>query len=66
MLASAREGAGSMKKTVTLCRPCAEKLKAGGKKLTEIPAVGLKDTCGECGRRRYCRPYEKTVGLFGR
>lgn len=43
-------------KIVTLCRPCAEKL-GTAYELTKIITSAEKDTCAECGRRRYTNKY---------
>lgn len=42
--------------TKTLCRPCMEKLKLT-KTVKLIPSRARKETCAECGRRRYCNEY---------
>lgn len=43
-------------KIVPLCRPCAEKL-GQAYELTKIISGSEKDTCAECGRRRYTNKY---------
>lgn len=39
-----------------LCRPCKEGL-GEIKKITPAGYNTKKETCAECGRRRYCSPY---------
>lgn len=43
-------------KILTLCRPCAERL-GEAYSLTKIITFPEKDTCEECGRRRYTNKY---------
>lgn len=43
-------------KVLTLCRPCAEKL-GQAYEPTKIVTCSAKDTCAECGRRRYTNKY---------
>lgn len=44
-----------------LCRPCAEGLKAEGERLAALTAKTTKQTCQECGRKRFTLRY-KTEG----
>ena len=48
-------------KYLTLCRPCAEGLRAGGERLAALTSKTTKQTCQECGRRRFTLRY-KTEG----
>ena len=48
-------------KYLTLCRPCAEGLRAGGERLAALTSKTAKQTCQECGRRRFTLRY-KTEG----
>lgn len=40
-----------------LCRPCAEGLKASGERLAALTCKTTKQTCQECGRRRFTLRY---------
>lgn len=42
---------------MTLCRPCMEGLKAAGQRLAALDSKTKKDTCQECGRRRFTLRY---------
>ena len=44
-------------KYLTLCRPCAEGLRAGGERLAALTSKTTKQTCQECGRRRFTLRY---------
>ena len=44
-------------KAMTLCRPCAEGLKAAGRRLAALTMRTQKHTCEGCGRRRFTRIY---------
>lgn len=39
-----------------LCIPCAEQLKLGYS--VHLVTVGRKDTCCQCGKRRFCYDFE--------
>lgn len=41
----------------TLCRPCAEGLKASGERLAALTSKTTKQTCQGCGRRRFTLRY---------
>ena len=43
----------------TLCRPCAEGLKASGERLAALTAKTTKQMCQECKRRRYTLRYKQ-------
>ena len=45
----------------TLCRPCAVGLMAAGQRLAALDGKTKKDTCQECGRKRFTLRY-KTEG----
>ena len=47
---------GAVMRILTLCRPCAERL-GEAYSLTKIITCSEKDTCEECGRRRYTNKY---------
>ena len=49
-------------KTLILCRPCAEGLRAGGQRLAALAVKTSKNTCEECGRRRYTLRYQEGEG----
>lgn len=42
----------------TLCRPCAEGLRASGERLAALTAKTTKQTCDECHRRRFTLRYK--------
>lgn len=48
-------------KILILCRSCAEKL-GEVYSLTKILTSAQKDTCAECGRRRYTNKYRVDTG----
>lgn len=48
-------------KILILCRACAEKL-GEVYSLTKILTSAQKDTCAECGRRRYTNKYRVDTG----
>lgn len=43
----------------SLCKPCACNLEVAFK-VKKIPGISVKDTCQECGKRRFCSNYELT------
>ena len=43
----------------TLCKPCAVNLECAFT-VKKIPGLSVKDTCQECGKRRFCNDYELT------
>lgn len=43
-----------------LCKPCAVDLSKKGKMVKVQPGRSEKNDCGNCGRRRFCLPYEVT------
>ena len=45
-------------KYLTLCRPCAEGLRAGGERLAALTSKTTKQTCQGCGRRRFTLRYK--------
>lgn len=49
-----------MHKTVTLCVPCAEKMKSGYTVTRKVRSKDEKVSCALCGRRRYGATYEIT------
>lgn len=54
-------------KIISLCKPCAEEMKASGKReVREIPGRKLKGDCEGCERRRYVSDYEVKRIFFGR
>lgn len=46
-----------MPKKVYLCGKCVAML-AGDFKLETISSTSKKDTCGQCGKRRFCYQYD--------
>lgn len=42
---------------LTLCIPCAEQLKLGYS-VYRIMARSRRDTCSQCGKRRFCYDFE--------
>ena len=44
-------------KYLTLCRPCAEGIRAGGERLAALTSKTTKQTCQGCGRRRFTLQY---------
>ena len=44
-------------KYLTLCRPCAEGIRAGGERLAALTSKTTKQTCQGCGRRRFTLRY---------
>ena len=49
-----------MGKTVELCRPCAEKRRERGEKLTQVvQGVDKKVLCADCKRRRFGGEYKE-------
>lgn len=49
-----------MAKTIDLCTPCAEIMKAGYTVKVVKRSINNKVTCGHCNRRRYGATYELT------
>ncbi len=46
-------------KYLTLCRPCAEGLRAGGERLAALTSKTVKQTCQACNRKRFTLRYKK-------
>ena len=54
-------------KIMSLCKPCAEQMKAEGKRdVKEVPGRKNKGDCESCQRRRYVSDYEVKRIFFGR
>lgn len=42
---------------MTLCTPCAKRME-DGYTVKKIPGATRKDTCTECGKRRFCLDWQ--------